>query len=401
MTFTNHPGFALAAVADATGPFCTQDFLSVVSRYDKGEPIAASTDDAFIALRRVEDVIVFAGDSEVTDYHTPRGDGSESLVTALAEDTDAARFILDSLPEEAAKPLTAGLTNAGWRVQSRVHEVAAVLVLPDTVDEYLSAIGKKQRHEVRRKRRRYEETVGKIRHETHRGQGWAFDEFLRLQRLAEDTTAARFILDSLPEEAAKPLIAGLTNAGWRVQSRVHEVAAVLALPDTVDEYMSAIGKKQRHEVRRKRRRYEETVGKIRHETHQGQGWAFDEFLRLQRLAEGDKGEFMTPEREAMFTELAGLEGWRLDLLRTAEQTAAVVVFGYSDATGYYLYNSGYEPDLAEASPGVVLLGTLIERAIDEGRARFDFLKGDEAYKFRLGAERRPLTEIDATRAGST
>jgi len=301
VTFTNHPGFALAAVADATGPFCTQDFLNVVSRYDEGEGFVGSTDDAFIPLRRVDDVMVFAGDSEVTDYHTPRGDGSESLMTALAE----------------------------------------------------------------------------------------------------ETTAARFILDSLPEEAAKPLTAGLTNAGWRVQTRVHEVAAVLALPDTVDEYMSAIGKKQRHEVRRKRRRYEETVGKIRHETHQGQGWAFDEFLRLQRLAEGEKGEFMTPEREDMFKELAGLEGWRLDLLRTAEQSAAVVVFGYSDATGYYLYNSGYEPDLAEASPGVVLLGTLIEGAIDEGRGRFDFLKGGEAYKFRLGAERRPLTEIVATREGST
>ena len=37
----------------------------------------------------------------------------------------------------------------------------------------------------------------------------------------------------------------------------------------------------------------------------------------------------------------------------------------------------------------------IEFAIEEGQAIFDFLKGDEAYKFRLGAEPRPLFQVAA------
>ena len=38
---------------------------------------------------------------------------------------------------------------------------------------------------------------------------------------------------------------------------------------------------------------------------------------------------------------------------------------------------------------------MIETAIEEGLPRFDFLKGDEVYKFRLGAEERPLFRLEA------
>ena len=36
---------------------------------------------------------------------------------------------------------------------------------------------------------------------------------------------------------------------------------------------------------------------------------------------------------------------------------------------------------------------LIESAIGAGLSHFDFLKGDEQYKYRLGARKRPLYEI--------
>lgn len=297
MTNHQHRVFELPAVAEATGPFCTKDFLDVVSTYDDGEEVMASAADAYLPLRRVGDTILFRGDTEVTDYHTPRGEGSEEL----------------------------------------------------------------------------------------------------LSDLADQVTATRFLLDSLPEEAAKPLVSGLTHAGWEPRTRVHEVAAVLHLPESIDEYMTSIGKKERHEVRRKRRRYEGALGEVRHEIHTGTGWAFDEFLRLHAMAEGEKGYFMTPERRSFFADLADLDGWRFDLLRADDDIASAIVFGYVDDSGYYLYNSGYDSAFSDSSPGVVLLGVMIEQAIAESRPRFDFLKGDETYKFRLGATARPLTEISAVR----
>jgi CelD/BcsL family acetyltransferase involved in cellulose biosynthesis len=205
-----------------------------------------------------------------------------------------------------------------------------------------------------------------------------------------------FDLDSMPLEAAEPVAKGLEMAGLDVEIEQHAVAAVLALPATYEGYLEAIGKKQRHEVRRKRRRYEEHVGGLHYESHHAEGYAFDEFVRLHRRSVGAKGRFMTAEHEEFFRTLIATPGWRLDILRIPEtECAAACLFVFVDDTGMYLYNSAYDPDLAEASPGVAILGASIEQAISEGLPRFDFLKGDEIYKFRLGATERPLFRVTA------
>ncbi|MFO7547555.1 MAG: GNAT family N-acetyltransferase [Acidimicrobiia bacterium] len=215
---------------------------------------------------------------------------------------------------------------------------------------------------------------------------------------ADLPTGSSIDFDSLPLEAAEAVAEGLEAAGLPWTSERHAVAAVLELPGTYEDYLHAIGKKERHEVRRKRRRYVETVGELVHETHTGTGWAFDEFVRLHRLAAGPKGTFMTGGMRRLFATLAGQPGWRIDLLRIGEERRATAcVFGFADEDGYFLYNSAYDPGLSEGSPGVALLGSMIERAIGEGRPRFDFLKGDEAYKFRLGADERPLYRLVAHR----
>lgn len=205
---------------------------------------------------------------------------------------------------------------------------------------------------------------------------------------------ATISFDSLPIEAAEVVAEGLGRGGLVVDLEPHTVTAVLELPDTFDAYLDMIGKKQRHEVRRKRRRYEEGVGALIHERHTGLGWAFDEFVRLHRLAPGEKGSFMTSDHERFFRLLAEEPGWRVDVLRIPDtERAAACLFSWADTDAYYLYNSSYDPGLSDASPGVAIIGSMIEQAIAEGIRRFDFLKGDEVYKFRLGAEERPLHRV--------
>jgi CelD/BcsL family acetyltransferase involved in cellulose biosynthesis len=51
--------------------------------------------------------------------------------------------------------------------------------------------------------------------------------------------------------------------------------------------------------------------------------------------------------------------------------------------------------MSDASPGVAIIGAAIERATTESAPVFDFLKGDEVYKFRLGARERPLYRVVA------
>jgi CelD/BcsL family acetyltransferase involved in cellulose biosynthesis len=168
------------------------------------------------------------------------------------------------------------------------------------------------------------------------------------------------------------------------------------LPASTDAYYSLIGKKERHELRRKRRRYEDQVGPPKLRTDTGAGFGFEEFIRLHRLAPGEKGGFMTDERLRFFARLARQEGWRVDYLEQ-DGVATACLFGWTDGSDYYLYNSCIDPEVQAASPGLVLLVGMIEHAIGEGWGVFDFLKGDEVYKSRLGAVPRQLFQVRATR----
>ena len=49
------------------------------------------------------------------------------------------------------------------------------------------------------------------------------------------------------------------------------------------------------------------------------------------------------------------------------------------------YNSAVNRDFLELSPGWVLLAHQIRWACEHGRTELDFMRGDEAYKYRFGA----------------
>ena len=202
--------------------------------------------------------------------------------------------------------------------------------------------------------------------------------------------------DSLPVEAADIVEESLNAAGLRSEPEVRESAAVLNLPTSFDDYMAGIAKKERHETRRKTRRFIEARGQPRIVTYRQPGPVLERFFRLHRLADGAKSEFMTPTMTRLFIDLVSIEGWQVDALYGDASRAIAITVSYVDETGYYLYNSAYDPSARDSSPGVVLLSLLVERAIDERLDRFDFLKGDESYKYKMGAEARPLYAFEGT-----
>jgi CelD/BcsL family acetyltransferase involved in cellulose biosynthesis len=65
----------------------------------------------------------------------------------------------------------------------------------------------------------------------------------------------------------------------------------------------------------------------------------------------------------------------------------------------YCYMSGYDPDLAEISPGTLILAHAIEQAIGEGAFEVDFLRGGEPYKYFWGVRERPCYGRMLRRAG--
>jgi len=212
--------------------------------------------------------------------------------------------------------------------------------------------------------------------------------------LAQRCSGSCFSFDSLPAEGLSPLSRALDSVGATFTAREHVASLVIDLPDEPGVWLASLPKKRRHEVRRKQRRLADLAGEAVYQRRTDPE-AFSAFLSMHRAADGDKSTFMTVRTEGFFSGLLTDVGAFIDLLSVDGRPVAAA-FGFVGEGAYYLYNSAYEPDAAEAAPGVVLLATLIERSIADGLSRFDFLKGDEPYKYRLGAVERPLFLIEGT-----
>jgi CelD/BcsL family acetyltransferase involved in cellulose biosynthesis len=88
--------------------------------------------------------------------------------------------------------------------------------------------------------------------------------------------------------------------------------------------------------------------------------------------------------------VAGYGALRLGLLEMGTRpVAAVLCFDYNN--GVYLYNSGYDPSYARLSAGLISKLEAIRWAIQQKKRVFDFLKGAEVYKERLGGMRLSLS----------
>lgn len=195
-----------------------------------------------------------------------------------------------------------------------------------------------------------------------------------------------------PTATALPALAAA--CGLTAAVAVEERCPVIALPATWDAYLADLGGKPRHELARKRRRFEreEPGGRV---TALAEPAAIEarlgDFLELHRRSRAGKARFMDARMEVFFRRAlpalaagGGARLWFLDL--PSGPVAAFVCLEWDGVVG--LYNSGFRPERAALSPGIVLLAAVIRDAIERGRRRFDFLRGEERYKYEFG----PLPE---------
>lgn len=168
----------------------------------------------------------------------------------------------------------------------------------------------------------------------------------------------------------------------------------LDLPRTWEGYLSILNGKQRHEIRRKIRRIHE-AGHIDYHVVNNMnpiGDAFNEFLSLFQASRKDKAQFLTDQMTSFFQSLAesmaGKNMLQLGFL-SIDGKAAASTFCFEYADTLFLYNNGYLPEFKDLSAGSLGKIFSIKHAIEKKMACYDFLKGDEAYKERLGG--RPIT----------
>jgi CelD/BcsL family acetyltransferase involved in cellulose biosynthesis len=217
----------------------------------------------------------------------------------------------------------------------------------------------------------------------------------------------------LGDPAADALLASFEwiapRAGWIVTREQEEVCPVLTLPAGLDfeGYLGTLDKKERHEIRRKLRRAE-SAGAVALTPSPDPAADLEAFIDLHQKRWGEDGLFPATEGgaasrrffAALFETCAPAGFVELDFLTVQDRRIGAGVI-HDDGTTVYYYNAGVEPDARELSPGVVMVASFIQRAIEKGRTRLDFMRGNEPYKYSWGAVDEPIERLLVQRtAGS-
>jgi CelD/BcsL family acetyltransferase involved in cellulose biosynthesis len=216
--------------------------------------------------------------------------------------------------------------------------------------------------------------------------------------------APRISLEFVPEDT--PTLDAFSEVlegnGYRVTRERLVTSPRIALESDFEGYVQALGKKERHELRRKLRRFESTPGAAFRWASEGErSDVLDRFFALHRLSKGEKAAFMTPETESFFRDIAAALaplGWlRLGVVSAHGEDAAVLfAFAYGDTLA--LYNAAYDPALGSLSLGIASHAFAVRDAIAQGFKIYDLLRGNEPYKYDLGAVDRWLWRLEAVRS---
>ncbi len=232
------------------------------------------------------------------------------------------------------------------------------------------------------------------------GQEAVYDAFF--QALQEEAGWEWMDMRCLPEGSPTPqtLTRLARAAGWRVEQAREDVCPAIELPSSWDEYLAMLSKKNRHELRRKMRRVEEAASVSVFEVQDCAGLDahLASFVALHKASAPEKAGFMGDPRMREFfgrvSRMAAENGW-LDLSFLAldgQPAATLFCFRYGDAV--LVYNSGFEPEAWPGlSTGIALCGYRIRAAIESGRKVFDFMQGDERYKYDLGGVDHPVHRL--------
>lgn len=236
----------------------------------------------------------------------------------------------------------------------------------------------------------------------------ALDEFASalFDVLGQSSVPAWQVLDWYNIMENSPTLPALKKAtkvmGWEYHQEQLQHCPYIELPGDWETYLSGIDKKQRHEIRRKLRRaeaYPVPVDWYIVETEENLDAEIESFLTLM-AQDPKKDEFLT---EVMQTQMrraihtAFQAGWlQLAFLQAGDKkVAGYLNFDYEDHI--WVYNSGLDFRFSDLSPGWVLLGYLLKWANENGRKYFDFMRGDEDYKYRFGAVDRFVVRASITR----
>jgi len=203
------------------------------------------------------------------------------------------------------------------------------------------------------------------------------------------------VLGCLPPSS--PVVAALVGHGLRVHSRQPVAYPGIELPSSFEEYLEALPKKRRSDLRRPLRRLDEGALTYREVRDPEQlDAAIDRWHELRVRWWSARGKSLDPEHRAARFRLFMRDAMRLLVpagLATVwefEQDGEMlgVEINLVDERRCYAWLDGYDPEFAHLGLGKTAVGEGIRSSIAAGRTYYDFMVGAESYKYWFGATDR-------------
>ncbi len=210
-----------------------------------------------------------------------------------------------------------------------------------------------------------------------------------IQDIFKDSEIKKIFLESIPGDSQLFDYFNNLRNELKIEIMNEDVSPFLVLPNSWEEYLSSLRKKHRHELRRKIRRLEETVEFTSGDIYDSDEIYnnLDEFIYLLKISSKEKENFMNENREKFFKELIlnlSKENKIIySYLKVENKTVSSSISFYLNDTRY-LYNSGFDPKYNYLSVGLLNHAFAIQRSISKRFNIFDFMRGNERYKYELG-----------------
>ncbi len=185
----------------------------------------------------------------------------------------------------------------------------------------------------------------------------------------------------------------LEGHGIAVYRYLGNVCPWMALPEASDLVLHHVGPTASYNFKRKFKKLQQAftvdIGLYRHETDDVErGIEEFSFVHGQRWkSQGYPSAFDDPALRAFHTEFSrkfARRGWlRLFVLKVNE-TPVAVNYGFNYGERIYMYHSNAHgtEEVMKSSPGFLIRSIAMAEGISEGMKIFDFLRGDEAYKYK-------------------
>jgi len=199
------------------------------------------------------------------------------------------------------------------------------------------------------------------------------------------------------DTAITKLVAALEERDCLASRHAADGCWSLDLPADWEDYLASISKSHRKQLRQLERRVLDSPRVKWHVATSAAeldaAWpVLVDLHQRRRRSLGEPGCFASRAFHEFHREVAGrfLDRGQLRVSwLELDGTAAAAEYHLADGTATYAYQGGVDPERLHEEPGRLSTILCLRRAIDEGHAQFDFLRGDEPYKAHWRAVARP------------